>query len=84
MQDVTRLLEQANYRRIDPSDINLIMTRETHYGLDLQVDLSAFEEILIYYRGATSTRESGAACGASCGKRSSMFRSFSGYSCCSN
>lgn len=57
VQDVTRLLEQANYRRIDPSDINLIMTRETHYGLDLQVDLSAFEEILIYYRGATCTRE---------------------------
>lgn len=57
VSDVRQLLQQANYRAIDPTDINVIMTRETHYGLDLSVDLSAFEEILIYYRGATSRKD---------------------------
>ncbi len=33
------------------------MTKETHYGLDLHVDLSAFEEILIFYRGRTTRTE---------------------------
>ena len=52
-----RLLEQANYVRIDPSDVELIMTAETHYGLDFQVDLEAFEEILIFYRGASTRKD---------------------------
>jgi hypothetical protein len=54
---MTRILEQANYRRIDPSQVELILTRETHYGLDLHVDFSAFEEVLIYYRGASTKRD---------------------------
>lgn len=57
VDSMQRILEQANYRRIDPADINLIMTAESHYGLDLQVDLTAFEECLIYYRGATTRRD---------------------------
>ncbi len=48
------LLTQANYTRIDPQQVELILTRESHYGLDLHVDLDAFEELLIYYRGATT------------------------------
>ena len=31
--------------------------QELAYGLDLQVDLDAFEEVLIYYRGATTVTE---------------------------
>lgn len=51
---MTNLLEHANYTEIDPSDVELIMTRESHYGLDFHIDLEAFEELKIYYRGASS------------------------------
>ncbi len=53
IDDMRHLLERANYRRISPDDVELIMTRESHYGLDLHVDFTAFEEVLIYYRGAS-------------------------------
>jgi hypothetical protein len=49
---VRRLIEQANYTRIDPKDIDIILTQDSHYGLDLHVDLAAFDELEIYYRGA--------------------------------
>lgn len=53
---VEALLERANYTRVDPNDIEIILTRDSHYGLDLFVDMSAFDEIAIYYRGASNTR----------------------------
>jgi Protein of unknown function (DUF3754) len=53
---VDGLLQRANYERIDPSDVDLILTKETHYGLDLAVDIKAFEDILIYYRGASNRK----------------------------
>lgn len=52
-----RILQQANYRQIEPSEVNLILTAESHYGLDLHVDLGAFDELLIFYRGATSRKD---------------------------
>ncbi|NOU07795.1 MAG: DUF3754 domain-containing protein [Hyphomicrobiaceae bacterium] len=52
--DTRTILEQANYTAIDPTDIALIMTKESHYGLDLELDMKAFEEILIYYRGSST------------------------------
>jgi len=54
---MTRILEQANYRRIDPTDVELILTQDSHYGLDLHVDFTAFEEIAIYYRGSSTKRD---------------------------
>jgi len=51
------LLVQANYEHVDPSDVKIILTKDSYYGLDLQVDLGAFEEILIFYRGATTLSE---------------------------
>ncbi|MGL4396520.1 MAG: TMEM143 family protein [Hyphomicrobium sp.] len=53
---ITSILQQANYERIKPDDVSTILTEETHYGLDLQVDMAAFEEILIFYRGATNRK----------------------------
>jgi hypothetical protein len=53
---VCNLMQQANYTRIDPSQIDIILTKESHYGLDLHVDLQAFDELEIYYRGAVNTR----------------------------
>jgi len=58
LEQTQMLLEQANYTRIDPSDVKLILTRDSHYGLDLEVDMHAFDELLIYYRGATKRRHS--------------------------
>jgi hypothetical protein len=55
--DVEKLLVQANYHRIDPTDIQVIMTKDSTYGLDLHVDFTAFEECLIYFRGATTKRD---------------------------
>jgi hypothetical protein len=54
---MAQLLEQGNFTRVDPKDVHLILTEESHYGLDLQVDLDAFEEALIYFRGATTITE---------------------------
>ncbi len=54
VDDMRHLLERANYRRIAPDDVEVILTRESHYGLDLHVDFSAFEEVMIYYRGAST------------------------------
>jgi uncharacterized protein DUF3754 len=51
------LLEQGNFTPVDPANVHFILTADSAYGLDLQVDLDAFEEILIYYRGATTLTE---------------------------
>ncbi|MBA2126572.1 DUF3754 domain-containing protein [Hyphomicrobium methylovorum] len=55
-EGVEGLLQRANYERIDPTDVEMILTRDSHYGLDLTVDMKAFERIVIYYRGATNQR----------------------------
>ena len=54
---MTELLEQGNFTRVSPNDFHIILTKDSHYGLDLQVDLNAFEEILIFYRGVTNVTE---------------------------
>ena len=51
------LVEQGNFTKVDPANVHFILTKDSAYGLDLQVDLGAFEEILIYYRGATTISE---------------------------
>lgn len=57
VEGTQHLLTQANYTRIDPRRIEMILTRESHYGLDLQVDLGAFEELMIYYRGSSTRKD---------------------------
>ena len=54
---MAELLEQGNFTRVDPANVHFILTKDSAYGLDLQVDLDAFEEVLIYYRGATTISE---------------------------
>jgi hypothetical protein len=58
VEQVKELLTQANFTRIDASQIDIILTPESHYGLDLHVDLGAFEELEIFYRGATKQKGS--------------------------
>jgi hypothetical protein len=57
VEQMAELLEQSNFTRVDPANVHFILTKDSAYGLDLQVDLDAFEEILIYYRGATTISE---------------------------
>ncbi len=52
--ETAELLEHANYTRLDVKALDAIMKASSHYGLDLHVDLSAFEELLIYFRGMSS------------------------------
>jgi hypothetical protein len=54
---MAELLQQGNFSRVDPSDFHIILTKDSHYGLDLQVDTDAFEELLIFYRGETTITE---------------------------
>ncbi len=54
---ISELLEQANFTHVDPEHVHVILTKDSHYGLDLDVDLHAFEEILIFFRGATTITE---------------------------
>jgi Protein of unknown function (DUF3754) len=54
---MAELLTQGNFTRIAPDDFHIILTEDSHYGLDLQVDTDAFEELLIFYRGATTITE---------------------------
>lgn len=54
---IESLLRQANYVRIDPDQVELILTKDSHYGLDLFVDMRAFDELLIFYRGASTRKE---------------------------
>jgi hypothetical protein len=56
-QRMSELLTQGNFTPIDPKDFHIILTKDSHYGLDLQVDTDAFEELLIFYRGATTVTE---------------------------
>ncbi|MEM9029896.1 MAG: TMEM143 family protein [Pseudomonadota bacterium] len=51
------LLEQANFVRIDPKDVAKILEGQTHYGLDFELDLDAFEELVICYRGASTKKD---------------------------
>ena len=57
VEQVKELLQQANFRRIDPSEVELILTKESHYGLDFTLDLEAFEELEIYFRGASTRKD---------------------------
>ena len=57
VEQMQHFLVQANFEHVDPSDVKIILTKDSYYGLDLQVDLGAFEEILIFYRGATTMTE---------------------------
>jgi hypothetical protein len=57
VKGMQHILTQANYVRIDHNDVEQILTRDSAYGLDLYVDLDVFEEVLIFYRGASSKKD---------------------------
>lgn len=57
VNEMQAVLDQANYERIDPSAVAGILAQGSHYGLDLHVDFSLFDECLIFYRGASTRKD---------------------------
>ena len=53
IEDIRWLLKHANYTQVDPQKFKLL-AHGSDYGLDLEVDMHAFDEIHIYYRGKSS------------------------------
>jgi hypothetical protein len=51
IEGVETLLVQANYVRLGADDLRRILAEQSPYGLSLQVDLSDFDDLLLYYRG---------------------------------
>ncbi len=48
---VERLLVQANYVRLSPSELQRILIERSPHGLSLKVDMSDFDDLVLYYRG---------------------------------
>jgi hypothetical protein len=51
IQGIERLLVQANYVRLSENDLRRILIERSPHGLSLKVDLSDFDDLLLYYRG---------------------------------
>jgi hypothetical protein len=56
VEHLQSLLKQANYVQVKRDEIE-VLTKGTYYGLDLQVDLDDFDELLVYYRGRSTKTE---------------------------
>lgn len=52
METVGNLLESANYEKVNQADLDLLLTSDSPYGLRLHVDLDAFDDVIIFFRGA--------------------------------
>ena len=55
---IEKMLAQANFVRLSRDDVQRLLVEQSPYGLNLKVDLSEFDEALLYYRGTgTIVRE---------------------------
>jgi hypothetical protein len=51
IEGIERMLLQANFVRLSRDDVQRLLIERSPYGLHLHVDLSEFDEALLYYRG---------------------------------
>ena len=51
VDEVTKLLQQANYEPINEAELERLLQANSAHGLELKVDLGEFEEVLIFARG---------------------------------
>lgn len=56
LQGVEQLLVHANYLRLREQDLRRLLIARSPHGLYLEVDLSDFDEVLLYYRGSEVER----------------------------
>lgn len=54
--DLKTLLTKANYISLSRTDLESIFQKNNAHGLELTVDLSEYEEMLLFYRGLTETQ----------------------------
>lgn len=66
---VRRLLIQANYTEVPRSRLRDLLTKESVYQLDLDVDFDEYEECIVFWRGATTKKR----------KRRSLNKAFIGH-----
>ena len=52
ISDVIALIEQANYEKITNEELDAFFTAQGPYGLNLKVDMSEYDDALVYYRGS--------------------------------
>lgn len=52
VDEIATLLERANYHRIDKAELEHLLDQRSPYGLHLNVDLSEFDDILLFSRGS--------------------------------
>lgn len=52
IQELSQVLEHANFSAITEEDLSEIFSTQSEYGLELKVDLSEFENVLLYARGS--------------------------------
>lgn len=53
IEGIEALLVQANYVKLSEDDVHRLLAEQSPYGLNLDVDLSDFEDLLLYYRGTS-------------------------------
>ena len=53
IEQVRALLTHANFTEVHSSQIE-VLSKGSFYGLDLNLDLSVFDEALVFYRGSTA------------------------------
>jgi hypothetical protein len=52
--EVTRLLDKANYRRLSQADISSALDESSEWAVNIDVDFNAFERLEVYVRGDRS------------------------------
>jgi len=53
-EELRKLVEGANYDEITQDEVDQILTANSPYGVAVHVELSEFEDLMLYARGATS------------------------------
>ncbi|MGH1350956.1 MAG: TMEM143 family protein [Methyloligellaceae bacterium] len=57
MERMTVILERANYEEISDDELDAYFTAQGPYGLNLKVDMSEYDESLVYYRGSDEQKQ---------------------------
>ncbi|MFK5937655.1 MAG: DUF3754 domain-containing protein [Sulfurimonas sp.] len=56
-QEMISLLDNANYEKLTQEDLNKAINEKSPYGVEVSVDLSAFEYIELFFRGSAVKSE---------------------------
>lgn len=54
VQELQKLLNNANYEKLTETDINAALAEESPYGVSVSVDLDDYTDMILYYRGTAT------------------------------